>query len=316
MPTQTTTPPPSEGGVQHVEIGQDREGQRLDNCLHALLKGVPRSLVYRLLRSGQVRVNGGRVKPGRRLAVGDVVRIPPVRQSTPGESRPPPADQIRLIEQAIVHEDKHFLVVNKPSGLASHGGSGISHGVIELLRHARPSESLELVHRLDRETSGIMVLTRRRAALTALQALIRERKVTKQYLALLDGRPETARFDVNAPLGKFALAGGERVVRVEQGGKPSLSFFKRIEDYRASSLHEVSLATGRTHQIRVHAAHVGHPVAGDDKYASRESVARFRKAGLKRLFLHAARFEFDWQQQSYSFTAPLPEELKQVLDAL
>ncbi len=221
-----------------------------------------------------------------------------------------------MIEQAIIHEDRHFLVINKPSGLASHGGSGISHGVIELLRHSRPSESMELAHRLDRDTSGVMVLTRTRPALVALQAMIRDRKVTKQYLALLDGHPDKARFDVNAPLGKFALAGGERVVRVEQGGKPSLSFFKRIEDYAGCSLYEVGLATGRTHQIRVHAAHVGHAVAGDDKYSSHESVARFRKAGLKRLFLHAVSFEFDWNEQAYSFTAPLPDDLKAVLDAL
>ena len=315
MPIKTSTPAPAPGGVQHIDIGRDRDGQRLDNCLHALLKGVPRSLVYRLCRSGQVRVNGGRAKPSRRLAAGDVLRIPPVRQSAPEGSQRPPDESLRKIEQAIIHEDRHFLVVDKPSGLASHGGSGISHGVIELLRHARPNDTLELVHRLDRDTSGVLVLSRSRKALTALQALIREHKVTKQYLALLEGRPATAKFDVNAPLGKFA-ASGERLMRVEQGGKPALTFFSRIEDYRDSSLHEVRLATGRTHQIRVHAAHVGHPVAGDDKYASHESLGRFRKAGLKRLFLHAARFEFDWNEQNYSFSTPLPDDLKEVLDKL
>lgn len=315
MPIKSSTQAPASGGVRHLEIGPDRDGQRLDNCLHAVLKGVPRSLVYRLLRSGQVRVNGGRAKPSRRLAAGDVVRIPPVRQSPPAGTDTPAQDQLHLIERAIIHEDRHFLVVDKPSGLASHGGSGISHGVIELLRHARPGDTLELAHRLDRDTSGVLVMSRSRKALTALQALIREHQVTKQYLALLEGRPATAKFDVNAPLGKFAV-GGERLMRVEQGGKPALSFFRRIEDYPDSSLHEVVLATGRTHQIRVHAAHVGHPVAGDDKYASRESLARFRKAGLKRLFLHAARFEFDWNEHGYSFTAPLPVDLKQVLDAL
>lgn len=315
MPTSANHQQRPESRVRHVEIGPDRDGQRLDNYLLAILKGAPRSLVYRLLRSGQVRVNSGRCKPRRRLETGDVVRIPPVRLGHRDEGAAPPAEQLRAIQQASIYEDRHFLVIDKPSGLASHGGSGISHGVIELLRHARPNDSLELVHRLDRDTSGVMVLARSRKALTGLQALIRERQVLKSYLGLLDGRPDKPRFDVNVPLAK-GQAGGEHIMRVQNGGKPSLSFFRKVQDCRDASLYEVQLATGRTHQIRVHAAHVGHPLAGDEKYAPGESLKRFRRAGLKRLFLHAARFEFDWQEQSYSFSAPLPEDLKRVLDKL
>ena len=303
-------------GVQTIEVGPERDGQRLDNCLNALLKGLPRSLIYRLLRSGQVRVNGGRSKPSRRLVAGDVLRIPPLRLAERGQSDAPAPGLLRMIQEAVIFEDEHFLAIDKPSGIASHGGSGISHGAIELLRVARPGDSLDLVHRLDRDTSGVLLFSRTRQGLSAVQSLIREHKVIKQYLALLEGRPDTARFDVNAPLRKSVLAGGERMVRVSDDGKPSLTFFKCLQHYPGASLHEVTLETGRTHQIRVHAAHVGHPVAGDEKYASRESTQHYRQAGLKRLFLHAARLEFDWHERSYCFSTPLPDELKEVLDAL
>jgi 23S rRNA pseudouridine955/2504/2580 synthase len=302
-------------GVRLVRVADDRDGQRVDNFLAGQLKGVPRSLVYRLLRTGQVRVNGRRAKPDTRLAAGDEVRIPPVRVSA-AETGVPPMPLARRIAQATIFEDRDFLVLDKPAGIASHGGSGVSFGAIELLRAARPGENLELVHRLDRDTSGVLVIARRRAALTALQARIREGSVTKQYLALLCGRPARARFEVNVPLRKSVLQGGERMVRVDDAGKPALTVFRIREAYAAAALAEVTLYTGRTHQIRVHAAHAGHPLAGDDKYGSRDCNRRLRECGLQRLFLHAARFEFDLGERAYAFSAPLPDDLREVLARL
>lgn len=312
---QTATSHASFSQVQQVQIGPDRDGQRVDNCLAAMLKGVPRSLIYRLLRTGQVRINGKRAKPDTRLAAGDQLRIPPVKVQArdPGAA---PVAQARQLNEQVIFEDRHFLVIDKPSGVASHGGSGISHGAIELLRAARPQDHLELVHRLDRDTSGVLVLARTRPGLTGLQALIREGRVTKQYLALLTGRPGRSKFDVNAPLRKFVLQGGERMVRVSPDGKPALTFFKEVERYRKASLMQVTLGSGRTHQIRVHAAHAGHPLAGDSKYGDREANRQFGKQGLSRLFLHAARFEFELNGRAYSFSTPLPDELKDFLNKL
>lgn len=302
--------------VQQLRIGPERDGQRVDNCLSALCKGVPHSLLYRLMRTGQVRINGKRVKPATRLAEGDLLRIPPVRVAQRGPDTLPSSRQATELERQVIFEDRHFLVIDKPSGLASHGGSGIRHGAIELMRAARPREHLELVHRLDRDTSGVLVLARARAGLVGLQDVMRRGGVTKQYLALLDGSPQKAKFDVNAPLRKFVLQGGERMVRVASDGKPALTFFQCLERHAGATLVRVTLGSGRTHQIRVHAAHVGHPVAGDDKYGRRESNRRFRDLGLRRLFLHAARFEFEWGERSYSFTTPLPDELRNVIDVL
>lgn len=313
MQSATSSNPFSQ--VQQLRVGPERDGQRVDNCLSALLKGVPRSLVYRLLRTGQVRINGKRAKPDTRLAEGDLLRIPPVRTSS-REPEAAPAGQAEALNRQVIFEDKHFLVLDKPSGVASHGGSGIRHGAIELMRAARPREHLELVHRLDRDTSGVLVMARTRAGLTGLQALIRDGGVTKQYLALLTGRPGRPKFDVNAPLRKSVRQGGERMVRVSPDGKPALTFFRQVERYAGASLMQVTLGTGRTHQIRVHSAHAGHPVAGDEKYADRESNRYWRERGLKRLFLHAARFEFEWGQRSYSFSAPLPDDLRAFLDTL
>lgn len=301
--------------VRQLEIGPERDGQRVDNCLAALLKGVPRSLIYRIVRTGQVRINGKRVKPDTRLAAGDMLRIPPVHSQSRDPGAPPPG-QAQHLNEAVIFEDRHFLVIDKPSGVASHGGSGISHGAIELMRAARPNEHLELVHRLDRDTSGVLVFARTRTGLTGLQALIREGQVTKQYLALLTGKPAKAKFDVNVPLKKSVVQGGERMVRVVPDGKPALTFFREIQQYPRSCLMEVTLGTGRTHQIRVHSAHIGQPLAGDSKYGDRDINARLRKSGLKRLFLHAARFEFDLGGKGYSFSTPLPDDLKQFLDKL
>jgi 23S rRNA pseudouridine955/2504/2580 synthase len=302
--------------VQTVEVPEDREGQRLDNFLSGRLKGVPRSLIYRICRTGEVRVNGGRVKPDHRLASGDQVRIPPVRVAERGETEAPSGGQLNRIEAAIIHEDREFLVIDKPSGVASHGGSGVSFGAIELMRAARPRDTLELVHRLDRDTSGILVLTRKRSALTALQTEIREGRVEKRYLALIKGALPQARLTVDAPLRKSVLQGGERMVRVDPDGKESRSRFTQLERFSDSSLVEVALETGRTHQIRVHAQHIEHPLAGDEKYGEREFNRTMRDKGLKRLFLHAARFEFNLGDRAYSFNAPLAPELSATVDAL
>jgi 23S rRNA pseudouridine955/2504/2580 synthase len=313
-------PPPAQADaaprVQTVAVPDDREGQRLDNFLAGRLKGAPKSLIYRICRTGEVRVNGGRAKPDQRLAAGDQVRIPPVRLAEKGDAGPPPDAQLNRIEASIIHEDRDFLVIDKPAGVASHGGSGVSFGAIELLRAARPRDTLELAHRLDRDTSGILMLTRKRSALTALQAAIREGRVEKHYLALVQGALPKARLTVDAPLRKSVLQGGERMVRVDPEGKPSRSRFSEVECYTGASLVEVALETGRTHQIRVHAQHLGHPLAGDEKYGEREFNKAMREYGLKRLFLHAARFEFAIGERSYSFSAPLAPELAAVLDAL
>ncbi|HKR77771.1 MAG TPA: RluA family pseudouridine synthase [Rhodanobacter sp.] len=313
---QTATSRDVPHGVRQVAIGPERDGQRIDNALATLLKGVPKSMIYRLLRTGQVRVNGKRAKPDTRLSDGDMLRIPPIRQAEPGEVRVAPETMVASVAETVIFEDKHFLVIDKPSGIASHGGSGVSHGAIELLRAARPHESLELVHRLDRDTSGVLVLAKSRAGLTGLQAAIRAGEVTKQYLCLMVGHPPKAKFDVNAPLRKFALQGGERMVRVSEDGKPALTFFREMEQYPGARLMQATLGTGRTHQIRVHAAHVGHPLAGDPKYGDREMNKRFREMGLQRLFLHAAHLSFELDGRLYSFSAPLPDDLKTFLDVL
>jgi 23S rRNA pseudouridine955/2504/2580 synthase len=312
------------GGARTVRISEDRDGQRLDNFLLGQLKGAPRSLVYKLVRSGQVRINGGRVKADRKLEAGDEVRIPPVRLDPPKEKGTPAKGLLEAMEASIVFEDARLLVVNKPSGVASHGGSGISFGAIETLRALRPRDSLELVHRLDRDTSGVLVLAKKRSALSELQALMREgggrgAGLRKRYLALLAGRMPDGTMSVDAPLHVGLRQGGERHVQVNDQGKPSLSHFKLLERRGGQSYCEVRIETGRTHQIRAHALHIGHPVAGDDKYGDPEANARLRRdIGLKRLFLHAASLEFalDDGKTPYVLTAPLAPELLDALNRL
>lgn len=308
-----------------VRVPEDRAGQRLDNFLLGQLKGAPKSLIYKIVRSGQVRVNGGRAKAETRLEGGDEVRIPPVRLAEAGEKTPPPKGLLAALEAAIVFEDARLLALNKPSGLASHGGSGISHGAIEAMRALRPRESLELVHRLDRDTSGLLVIAKKRSALSELQALLREddavdgRGIAKRYLTLLVGRMPDGVMSVDAPLHIGLRQGGERHVQVNAGGKPSLSHFRVLERRGGHSFCEVRIETGRTHQIRVHAQHIGHPVAGDDKYGDEAVNKRLREqTGLKRLFLHAASLEFalDGGRAEYRLEAPLAPELVEVLDRL
>ena len=311
-------------GARTVTVPADRAGQRLDNFLLGQLKGAPRSLVYKLVRSGQVRVNGGRAKAERKLDAGDEVRIPPVRLQMPDEDgkSPPPKGLLSALDAAIVFEDARLLAISKPSGMASHGGSGVSFGVIETLRALRPNESFELVHRLDRDTSGLMVIAKKRAALVELQALLREDHgagIEKRYLALLAGRMPDGIMSVDAPLHVGLRQGGERHVQVNPAGKPSLSHFRVLERRGGQSYCEVRIETGRTHQIRVHAQHIGHPVAGDDKYGDAAANKRLREqVGLKRLFLHASTLDFALEggKAPYSLSAPLAPELLDVLDRL
>ena len=325
MPTHSDlprvdTPARAGAGARLVRVPDDRAGQRLDNFLLGQLKGAPRSLVYKLVRSGQVRVNGGRAKADRKLEAGDEVRIPPLRLPEAGERGTPAKGLLDALAASIVFEDDWLLAVDKPSGVASHGGSGISFGVIETLRALRPDQSLELVHRLDRDTSGVLVVAKKRAALTELQALMRtEGGISKRYLALLVGRMPDGVMSVDAPLHVGLRQGGERHVQVNAAGKASLSHFRALERRGGHSYCEVRIATGRTHQIRAHALHIGHPVAGDDKYGDADTNQRLRtQAGLKRLFLHAASLEFalDQGRRPYVVNAPLPADLSDVLDRL
>lgn len=320
--TPDRSAPPRNPGARTVRVPDDRAGQRLDNFLLGQLKGAPRSLVYKLVRSGQVRVNGGRAKAERRLEGGDEVRIPPVRLEDPQARGTPARGLLEAMEASILFEDARLLAVDKPSGVASHGGSGISFGAIETLRALRPGESLELVHRLDRDTSGVLVVAKKRSALSELQALMREDAgsgIRKRYLALLAGRMPDGVMSVDAPLHVGLRQGGERHVQVDPAGKPSLSHFRLLERRGGQSYCEVRIETGRTHQIRAHARHIGHPVAGDDKYGDPEANRRLREqVGLKRLFLHAASLEFalDAGRTPYVLNAPLPAELLEVLDRL
>jgi 23S rRNA pseudouridine955/2504/2580 synthase len=308
--------------VRILTVPADRAGQRLDNFLLGQLKGAPRSLIYKLVRSGQVRVNGGRAKAERKLEPGDEVRVPPVRLNEEGDKAGPPAAFMKRLEDAIVFEDDRLLALNKPSGVASHGGSGISFGAIETLRALRPGKTLELVHRLDRDTSGLLIVAKKRSALSELQALLREDHgsgIRKHYLTLLVGRMPDGTMTVDAPLHVGLRQGGERHVQVNPIGKESISHFKVLERKGGHSYCEVRIETGRTHQIRVHAQHLGHPVAGDDKYGDPDVNKRLRdQIGLKRLFLHAASLEFflDKGKTPYLLNAPLADELAEVLNRL
>ena len=316
---------PPAGGVRTATVPDDRDGQRLDNFLLGQLKGAPRSLIYKLVRSGQVRVNGKRAKPDSRLEGGDLVRIPPVILNAAEPASAAPASMLERLEAAIVFEDERLLALDKPSGVASHGGSGISFGAIEALRQLRPQQELELAHRLDRDTSGVLVIAKKRSALTELQALMREDDdrgvpgLRKRYLALLVGRMAGNDFTVDAPLDIGLRQGGQRHVRVAPGGKPSVSHFHLIERRGGHSYVDVRIETGRTHQIRAHAAHLGHAVAGDDKYGDKDVNRRLKEqVGLKRLFLHAACLEFslDGGRRPYRIEAPLAADLAQALARL
>ena len=317
-PQEPKTPEPKTK-VRFVSISADQAGQRIDNFLLARLKGAPKSLIYRILRKGEVRVNKGRIKPPYKLQAGDEVRIPPVRLSekpvsTPGRS------SLDVIANNILYEDKRVLVLNKPSGFAVHGGSGLSYGIIEALRALYPNAPyLELVHRLDRDPSGCLLIAKKRSMLRFLHEQLREHRLHKRYLTLVKGLWQGGRQTINAPLRKNTLRSGERVVRVDDSGKVAISHFRPRTTSDLASLIEVDLETGRTHQIRVHAAYSGHPIAGDEKYGDADFNQKMRSYGLKRLFLHASKISFRLSPDSEEMTeveAPLEASLQNTLKQL
>ena len=295
-----------------LEVGEESAAQRIDNFLLRRLKGVPKSHVYRVLRSGQVRVNSGRVRPDYRLQIGDRVRVPPVRVSKPRQAKPEP------LALPVVFEDSALIAVDKPSGVAVHGGSGVSFGVIESLRAQRPqAKFLELVHRLDRDTSGLLLVAKKRSALVELHRMLREGEVEKTYVAVVKGVPARKSFEIREPLHKHVTAGGERRVSVAEGGLPSRTRVHVETSAGGFSLLELRLLTGRTHQIRVHLAHAGHPVLGDTKYGDFELNRGLAKEGVNRLFLHARRIAFAHPatREATAFEAPLPGDMARFASA-
>jgi len=301
-----TNTPSQTSGVQMLEVAPELAGQRIDNFLRTQLRGVPKTLIYRILRKGEVRVNKGRVKPEYKLQAGDLVRVPPLRLAERDEPEPLAQGLLERLEAAIVYEDKALIVLNKPAGIAVHGGSGLSYGVIEALRQLRPdAKELELVHRLDRDTSGLLMIAKKRSMLRHLHRALRGDGVDKRYMALVRGRWETSKKQVNAPLLKNTLRSGERMVEVTEDGKEALTLFRvlrRFGDF--ATLVEARPVTGRTHQIRVHARHAGHSIAGDSKYGDEEFTREIRELGGKRLFLHA-----------YALRVPLPDGGELALEA-
>lgn len=305
--------------VQLLTIEAEHEGQRIDNFLKTQLKGVPKSLIYRILRKGEVRVNKKRIKPEYKLCPGDEVRVPPVRVAEKNELPSANLGSIQRLESQILFEDDAMIVLNKPSGMAVHGGSGLSFGVIEGLRALRPdARFLELVHRLDRDTSGVLLVAKKRSALRSLHEQLRIKTMRKQYLALVRGQWQPHVKVVNAPLRKNDLQSGERIVRVSSDGKPSETRFRIARQFAEATLVECSPITGRTHQIRVHTQHAGHPIACDDKYGEAAFDEKMRSQGLKRLFLHAWKLTFTHpvDGREVLIEAPLAPELDNFLNKL
>ena len=337
MEKQDLTKSSGKLSVRHAEIGEDDAGTRLDKFLARQYPELPRTRLFRLVRKGEVRVNGKRAEIDTRLVVGDDVRLPPVREIAPAPEVPAgeaahkvgsaptrrvPASLVATISAAILYEDERVIAINKPAGIAVHGGSGISFGVIEALRAARPEEAekLELVHRLDRDTSGVLIIARKPAVLRMLHAGLREGEgFEKRYLALVRGSWQLGKKRIDAPLRTDLRVGGERTVKVAPAGKVAISDFRPVQGFgRLASLVEVAILTGRTHQIRVHAAYAGHPVAGDPKYGDTEFNAEMREHGLQRMFLHASSLSFVWPDRGteFSVNAPLPAELAGVIDTI
>ncbi|MBN2701781.1 MAG: 23S rRNA pseudouridine(955/2504/2580) synthase RluC [Methylothermaceae bacterium] len=310
-----------ENGPRFIEIDIHDSGQRIDNFLITRLKGMPKSRIYRLLRKGEVRVNKGRIKAHYRLRAGDRIRLPPMTLPARARDGENPEVQMmgRRLEECILYEDDWLLAINKPSGMPVHGGSGLQGGVIEGLRQVRPeARFLELVHRLDKDTSGCLLIAKRKQALRELHRIFREDRVDKRYLALLNGVWRRRREMVDVSLRKFVLHGGERFVKVDREGKPSRTEFRTLERFTEATLVEARLLTGRTHQIRVHAAYLGHPILGDTRYGNEEANRRWRGRGLKRLFLHAWRLELPHPADGsrLRLEAPLEAELGYLLEAL
>ncbi len=299
--------------VIHVEVSDARDGQRLDNFLSARLKGLPRSVVYRFIRTGQVRVNGGRAKAATRLKTGDLVRIPPasVREHRVGQV---PQTVLQLLEQAICFESRDIMVVDKPAGMAVHSGSGLSWGVVDAVRQLRPGVNVDLVHRLDRETSGCLLLALGGDSLRDLNQQIKDNRVEKRYLCLLDGKFSKASVEVNEPIGKFERS-GQRFMRVDQTGKSAHTTFVSLQHYGHCSLVEAHLHTGRTHQIRVHAAHLGLPLVGDKRYSPVARQKFWKTKGFRRMFLHAHQLRFHSRDgEEHLVSSPLPADLHALLE--
>lgn len=313
-PTTPKASPPPAPAVRLVEVTEEHDGQRLDNFLMRLCKGVPKSHIYKAVRGGEVRVNKGRVAPDARIHAGDIVRVPPIRL--------PAADQKRVVPGAefpIVFEDEGLLVIDKPAGTAVHGGSGVSFGVIEALRAARPeARFLELAHRLDRDTSGLLLIAKKRNVLLALHEMFRESKGSKYYLALVEGDWVNARQHIRLPLTKWTTQTGERRVKVEAEGQVSHTIVSAQKRFNGYSLVDAELRTGRTHQIRVHLASTGFPIVGDDKYGRDETRTKFAKLGFNRMFLHAHRLEIPHplSQEPLVLVAPLPGACEAILHKL
>ncbi|PSS71203.1 23S rRNA pseudouridine(955/2504/2580) synthase RluC [Shewanella algae] len=316
----TETPSPNQQ-VRLVTIDEDNVGQRIDNFLLSKLKGVPKSMIYRIVRKGEVRVNKKRIKPEYKLAEGDQVRIPPVRVSEENYRTAPSAnlERVSRLEDRILFEDKHILVLNKPAGIAVHGGSGVDYGVIEALRSLRPQQKfLELVHRLDKDTSGVLLVAKKRSALKHLHDQLRHKQMQKDYQALVRGEWQKHDKVVKAPLLKLTLKSGERIVRVNTEGKASETRFKILQRYDGATLVQASPVTGRTHQIRVHCQYAGHPIACDEKYSEQKFDDSMRALGLNRLFLHAVQLKFIHPDTETEMTvqAPLDPALLELLDKL
>lgn len=304
--------------VSYLTVDSAFAGQRIDNFLIARLKGVPKSRIYRMLR-GEVRVNKKRVQPSYRLQENDSIRIPPVQMGEKATVVPPSEQTQAFLVSRILYEDEQLLIINKPSGMSVHGGSTVRVGIIEALRAKFPRlPQLELAHRLDSDTSGCLILAKKRSALRELHALLREGKVRKIYWALTKGQWKPAEHRIDAPLQKHHLKGGERIVKVHPEGKASLTVFRPLEFYNGATLVEVHLYTGRTHQIRVHAQHVEHPIAGDERYGDSLFNQKIQKQGLKRLFLHAKSIELTLPSRDklIRVVAPLDEDLQTVLKTL
>ncbi|NMH63716.1 23S rRNA pseudouridine(955/2504/2580) synthase RluC [Shewanella salipaludis] len=316
MNTESTSPQ-----VQLVTIDEDNAGQRIDNFLLTKLKGVPKSMIYRIVRKGEVRVNKKRIKPEYKLQDRDIVRIPPVRVAEPDNRTAPSANltKVSQLEDRILHEDMHLIVLNKPAGIAVHGGSGVDYGVIEALRALRPQQKfLELVHRLDKDTSGVLLIAKKRSALKYLHDQLRYKKMQKDYLALVKGEWSAQDKVVKVPLLKLTLKSGERIVRVNAEGKPSETRYKIMQRYQGCTLVQASPVTGRTHQIRVHCQYTGHPIACDDKYSEQGFDNSMRSLGLNRLFLHAAELMFTHpdSEEIMRVKAPLDDNLEALLTKL
>lgn len=302
-------------GVSYVEVSKDRAGQRLDNFLMARLKGVPRSVIYRIIRTGQVRVNGGRAKPASKLEAGDQVRLPPATVKEGGVADISPK-VLQLLTRAICFEDQNLMVVDKPAGMAVHAGSGLSWGVVDVIRQLRPGKSVDLVHRLDRETSGCLLLALDGDALRELNQQVKQQTMDKRYFCLLDGHLKEAIVDVHEPIGKIER-GGERYMQVDPEGKSAHTTFRLLQNYGPCSFVEAQLHTGRTHQIRVHAQHLGMALIGDKRYAPAVRFKHWKGLGAKRLFLHAHQLSFmSLDGDDLLVNCQLPDEFRLFLDSL